>query len=184
VATVKQSGGDYSTLAAACAAGETTISIEGTWTVDDTAAVTIDTDNTTITCDTDSAHPGYWDETTNHYRLVCSSGSHCITLSGAYTATIDGLAIEQASTTTSAECIRAIPGSSDTVTIKNCLLQCSTNSTDQDCIYLGNNTNIGTVVVEQCMIWGANRAGIHMQNSRTAEHTGSLKVNSCTVLGS
>ena len=180
---VKQSGGTYSTLNAALAVADPsdTISIEGSWTIDDTTAASIADDNLTIETDASSKHPGYWDEATSqHYRLVVS-GSHALTLSGAYTLTIDGVAIEQSGTGTSDECFRCVPGSSDTVTIQNCILQCSTNTNQQDCIYTGYNTSIGVVDIEQCIIYGAARAGLNIQNFYTSTNSGTININSCTI---
>lgn len=186
--TVRQSGGDYSTLAAALAGVSSgdTISIEGSWTADDTSAVTINKD-ITIQVTGDSQHPGYWDETQNHYRLVVSSGSHCLTLNGAYSATLDGLAVEQATTSdNSAECFRCVPGTSDAVTIKNCLIWSSqaagASTANQDGVYLGYHTSIGTVTFENCIIIGAKRGGIEMQNNyNTSGNSGTVNVNSCTL---
>jgi hypothetical protein len=180
--TVKQSGGDHSTLASALssAIASDTISIEGSWTVDDTTNATVADDNLTIQTDASSKHPGYWDEATSqHYRLVETGGDHALTLNGAYTCTIDGLAIEQASSGgISDECFRCVPGTSDTVTVKNCLFYLSLNVEDQDGIYTGFNTNIGTVTIENSVIIGAGRGGVHSQNGNGG--TGALEVNSCT----
>jgi hypothetical protein len=181
---VKQSGGTYSTLASALSSANAsdTISIEGSWTVDDTSAATIADDNLTIQTDASSKHPGYWDEATSqHHRLVVSDGNHALTLNGAYTLTMDGVAIEQGGTGSSDEGFRCVPGTSDTVTIKNCLIQCSNNSADQDCIYTGYNTSIGTISLENTIIWGCHRAGIHLQNAHSTTATGTLDINSCTL---
>ena len=181
--TVKQTGGDHSTLNSAlvAAAPGDTISIEGTWTIDDTTAASIVDDNLTIQTSSGSKHPGHWDESLNHYRLVVSDGSHALTLSGAYTVTVDGLAIEQAGTGDSDEVFRVEPDASDTATIRNCLLQCSTNTDAQDCVYTGFNKTIGVVTVENCMIWGAARAGVDPQNYQSANHDGTININSCTI---
>ena len=71
--TVKQSGGNFSTLASALSDAGTgandIISIEGTWSIDDTDPCTVADDNITIQADTDSKHVGVEDESTNHYRF-------------------------------------------------------------------------------------------------------------------
>lgn len=181
--TVKQSGGDYPTLNAALVAADPSdvISIEGTWTIDDTTAATIADDNLTIETDADSLHPGYWDESQNHYRLVVGSisSAHALTLNGAYTLTLDGVAIEQDGTSASDECFRCVPGSSDTATSKNCLLRCSTNTDSQDCIYTGFNTTIGTVTLENCILYGAGRKGINVENFEIGAASGTVNINSC-----
>jgi hypothetical protein len=182
--TVKQSGGDYSSLSAALSAASNgdVISIEGTWTVDDSSAATI-SDDVTIETDEDSKHPGYYDTSQNHYRLRHTGGSHALTLSGSYTATIDGVVIVQASSGgTSDECFRCVPGTSDTVTIKNSILICELNVLQQDCIYTGFGTAIGTVTVENSILYGAARAGIHSQNNyQYSSDSGTINVNSCAI---
>lgn len=180
--TVRQSGGDYSTLAAALAAANAgdVISIEGAWTVNDTTAATINDDNITIQTDADSRHNGYYNVSDEHYRLVVS-GANALTVAGSYSATIDGLAIIQAGTGTSDEAIRCVPLPGDTVTIKNCLIACAFNALQQDGIYTGFNVSIGTVTVENCVIYACGRGGIHSQNGASATHSGTINVNSCTL---
>lgn len=185
MATVKQSGGDYSTLNAACVADETTISIEGTWTSADTTAVTVDTDNTTITTDADSKHSGYVEASPSYYRLSLSSSSHCITVSAVGTV-IDGIVIERDGATASAEGIRlsntTSNASTDAFTIKNSILYCETanQATDQDGIYIGNGN--GTINVENTIIMGFSRCGIHLQNySGGISCTTITNVTSCTI---
>jgi hypothetical protein len=110
------------------------------------------------------------------------SGNHALTLNGAYTATIDGIAIEQAGTGSSDEAFRCIPGTADAVTIKNSLLQCSTTTNQQDCIYLGFNVDVGTTTIEQCSLSGAGRGGVHSQVSYSAAKSGTLNINSCSIV--
>lgn len=175
MATVRATGGDYSSLNAALAASESSITCDDDFT--DTTAATVGAD-CTITASGDGAHAGRY-SSGNHYLLRVSGGSHSLTINGAYTVTIDGLVIEQASTTTSAEAIRCTPGTSDSVTIKNSILLCSTNTSQQDCIYTGFNQSVGTITLEGCYLYGAYRAGVNMQNSSTAVHSATLNVNSC-----
>ena len=76
VLTVKQSGGDYTTLNAAVAAAiaSDTISIEGAWTADDTTSVTWDV-ATSVTADASSKQIGRpWASGDTHYRLRPTSG--------------------------------------------------------------------------------------------------------------
>ena len=97
ILTVKQTGGDYSTLSTALAAADIgdTISIEGAWTVDDSTAVVVSDNNLIIKIgDLNSAHNGYWDTAENHYRLSSISSNHTITIS-AIGVTVDGLSIKQ-----------------------------------------------------------------------------------------
>ncbi len=181
--TVQQSGGDYTTLAAALSDTGTKngdiINIQGSWTIDDTSPAEV-TDSLTIQCLGASKHPGYWDTSQNHYRLRTTTSAHSLTLTGANDLTLDGIAVEQAGTTTSAEAFRCVPNTGRTATIKNSLFWCSTNTSEQDCIYTGFNTTIGTIALENCIIWGANRGGINSQNASTADRGGAVTVNSCT----
>jgi hypothetical protein len=185
--TVQQSGGDYTTLNAALSNASTgpndTINIQGSWTAADTTSATIIDDGLTIQCLGASKHPGYYDTAQNHYRLRTTGSGHSLTLSGNFGATIDGISIEQAGTTTSAEGFRCVPGSTKTVTIKNSLLWCSTSTSQQDCIYTGFNATIGTVDIQNSMIWRGHRGGVHSQNSFTANHGGAWKINSSTIWG-
>lgn len=176
---VKQSGGSYSTLASALSSANAgdTISIEGSWTVDDTNGATIADDNLTIQTDASSMHPGYWDETQQHYRLdISSSGAHSLTLDGSYTATIDGLAIQYSGSGNSRECFRCMPGTSDAVTIKNSILYQTGSHGDSDCLYIGYNSSFGTVTLENCVVHGAPRKGLH---SQTGSGSGQININSC-----
>ena len=83
--TVQEAGGDFTTLAAALADAGTvagdTITIQGPWTVDDTAAAVVADNNITVQISSDnvSYHDGFYSTVKNHYRLVVNSaGSHCI----------------------------------------------------------------------------------------------------------
>jgi hypothetical protein len=179
MATVRQSTGDYPTLNAALAASEAIINIDQAWTISDIVEAIFLAD-ASISISGPAMHPGYWNPALNHYRLVTTGTGHSLELSGAFTATIDGIAIEQGGTSTSSEVFRCVPGASDSVTIKNSLLRCSTNSNQQDCIYTGFNTTIGPVTIEQCILWGANRAGLHVQNNNG---NATVNVNSSTIWG-
>lgn len=171
--TVKQSGGDYSTLASALSNASTvandTISIEGTWTVDDTTAASVSDDNITIQTDASSKHPGYYDTTTNHYRLVISSGN-CITINNS-TTIIDGVAMSLTSTTSSDEGVR-VEGD---CTIKNCIIQATTATASQDGVYSWETTR--TTTLENCMIYGFGRGGSFPNSTSTGNV---CNINSCT----
>lgn len=169
--TVKQSGGNYSTLAAAlaaCNAGDV-VSIEGSWTVDDTSVCVVNDDNVTIQIgDGAAAHPGYWDTSQNHYRLVtASNGSHAINVTGSGVI-IDGLAIKQNSTGNSDEAIRI--ANDGTNTIKNCLITSGKGASSQDGIY-SYHAYHPTVHIQNCIIWGFTRGGIGYQHYSPAPST-------------
>ena len=178
MATVRQSGGDYSSLATALAAGEAVVDIDQAWTVADTtpAAFTADC---VITVSGAARHPGYIDYASNHYRLVVST-DHCLELSGAFSATVDGLCIEQAGANSSDECFRCRPGTADTVDIIDTIMHCSTNTSSQDCLYTGANMAIGTINATQCCFAGAGRGGVHIQNNyQAATYDATINLNSC-----
>lgn len=181
--TVQQVGGDFTTLNAGLADAGTgagdTITIQGPWTVDDTAVCTVADDNITtqIVAGNVSYHNGLYDESNQHYRLVCaSSGSHCIQVNNTG-CTIDGLVIVQASIGTSDESIRhAVSGG--TTTIKRCILTAAGDIEDQDGIFIGSIN--GTIDVENCIVYRWGRAGIHSQNS-TDFTTHTYNINSCSI---
>lgn len=184
MATVQQTDGDYPSLQAACAAAESVIDIQGLWTVPDTADAAIIAD-TVITCDSQSRHPGYWDTAQQHYRLVVSNDNHALQLNGAFTATIDGVAIcqDSAALGVSYEGFRCMPNSTDSVIIRDCLIWCSNDIDQQDCIYTGSNKEAGDITVEQCMLWGAGRSGINWHVGLNGAYSGILNVNSCSIWG-
>lgn len=187
--TVKQSGGDYSSLAAAVAAASTDdiISIEGSWSIDDTTKVVVASgvNNLTIKIgDSAAAHPGYWDTSQNHYRLVVSGtagADNCININAEGTV-IDGLAIKQNGTGNDSEGIRCTNGGTNT--IKNCLITCSnaSGSTDHDGIYFLYTSN-PTITIENCIIWGFNRRGIGFDQTATNAYSATVNINSCTIYG-
>lgn len=177
--TVKQSGGDFTALASALADGGTgsgdTISIEGSWTVNDTAAATVSDANITIETDADS----YVDPTNllspSHYRLRHSGGSHCITVSSGG-CTIDGLESQQATTTGGSDEVIRI-NNTGTTTIENCVIWAAQQYSDQDGIY---RDSTATVNIENCIIFNFGRCGIDLQNYDSSA-TITFNVNSCTV---
>lgn len=174
IITVKQSDGDYSTLSDALdnANVNDTISIEGTWTVDDSTTCTVADSGLTITTDADSKCDPFAVSSPSHYRLRTSSG-HSITIS--YAVTIEGVEIGNTSTTTSDECIR-IDANSITLTCTDCILYFTSRNDQQDLIY-GNNRNSLTVVLTNCIGWNAYRAAVDIW--RAAVSTADVDINSC-----
>lgn len=175
--TVKQSGGDYSSLNAAllaCAASDT-ISIEGSWTVSDTTPCVITQPELTIRIgDSLSAHPGYWNTSQNHYRLVVSTGI-AIDVNGGM-ATIDGLAISQNGSGNGL----AISKSSS-FWFKNLLLSCTSPSGSQDGIYF-RYTHNQIVYVNNCVITGWPNSGIKFsQHGNKTDGSSECYVNSCLL---
>jgi hypothetical protein len=181
MATVRQTGGDYSSLNAALAAAESTITIDQAWTARDDTAATVTAD-CTITVSGGALHSGYFLESDDHYRLSVTA-AHCLTINGAYTVTITGMAIHNRGVGSSEECIRCVPGTSDTVTLNQCILVCDGIIEQQDCIYAGFNTSIGTITLNNCTLQGAARFGIHSQNNySTSSQSGTINVNHCTIM--
>lgn len=177
--TVRQAGGDFSTLASALADAGTApndiISIEGLWTVDDDDGATVSDDGITIQTDNDSYHGGVYDEANNHYRLEVSSGVNCLTVNNTG-CIVDGLAINQASLGASAECIR-MGADEGILDVNNCILTASNNVSDQDGLFSSVEV---TVNVENCIIYGFARAGIHNQQSSGGLGS-TYNINSTTI---
>lgn len=182
--TVQQVGGDFSTLASALADAGTgagdTITIQGAWTIDDTVAAIVADDNITIIISQSnpSYHNGIYDESANHYRLEVSGASHNITVNNTG-CVIDGPAINSASATVSQECFR-MAINAGTLTISNCLILSSVDANDKDGVYAGN---LGcTINIENCMIYGYNRAGLHGQASSVpGPRIQTWNINSCSI---
>ena len=179
--TVQQSGGDFTTLDAALTdadrADDDTIDIQGIWSVADTTAAT--TQEAGLIIQIAVANASYHDGVYNpgdHYRLAVSGGGHCLTINNTG-CTIDGLAISQDSTTTSAEGIRLAINSGST-TIKNCIIQATNVTADQDGVFMGNIA--GTCIVFNTIIYGFGRAGLDGQMT-SGTRTQNWDVNSCDV---
>ena len=182
MATVKESGGDYGTLRLAIESGEeTSISIEGTFNdlPHETAAITWDHANCTVTCDSDAQ----WDPSkprtggSYHHALHVSSGSHCITIS-AGTASLQGIEVKQRSSTSSAECIRI--AASITVNIEDCLIWTDNDTADQDGVYTYYLYSV-TLNLTNCCIVDCYRAGLNWQKYGTGNLDTEFNINSCTI---
>lgn len=177
--TVRQDGsGDFTTLAAALADAGTgagdTITIDGLWTINDTAAATVADDNILIIINPSdpSYHDGVYDITREHYRLR-NDGTFSITVNNDG-CTIDGLAISQGGGS-SDEGVR-MAASGGVLNVENCIIWGDTNVADQDGIF--SNVTC-TVNVINCIIYDWGRGGIKSQPSAGVTQT--WNVNSCTV---
>ena len=175
--TVKSSGGDYATLALACnnASDGDTISIEGTWSADDTSAATLANDNVTIEADSDSKTPGYVAASPTNYRLVVGGGSHALTVTGTG-CTVRGIEIDKSTSTNSDECIR-VGANSVTLTVDKCLLHGAHSTNNSDGIYTSQATT--TLNVTNCVFYNFYRTGIHVQRGSTPSSI-TINANSCT----
>jgi len=180
--TVQQSGGDFTTLATALSDAGTTagdiITIQGSWTIDDTANCSVNDDNITVQIASDNAsyHNGVYNESDNHYRLACvTNGDECVEVFNTG-CVIDGLVIFQDSTGNSDECIR-MSNTGGTITVKNCIIR-GTSQSDKDGIYAANIAC--TYNIDNCIIYDFARAGTHGQMSSTAI-TQTWNINSCSI---
>lgn len=150
-------GGDYTTLAAAVAANQTDIEIQGIWSSAETANITIDDANTSIVATgaakvTIARHIA---GSPNHYRIEDNSGGHVFTIS-AGGIHIEGIEIHQTGSGSSDECVRH--NTSGAVTLKKCILWGDRGAADQDGIYF--NATGGTLTLENCILYNFRRAGV------------------------
>ncbi len=175
--TVAESGGNYTTLASAMAdAGREdgdTITITGTWSVADTAAVTVQDDNQTITADANSAHAGKETGSPTYYRLAVGA-AHCITMGNDVNGQlIEKFVILQTGTGSSDEGLRT---ANNTFTLRNLIFRATgASGADQDGIHQGGNN--ATVTIEQCYFTDFRRGGITKQSSGTS----TININSCGI---
>ena len=188
---VKQSPGvgEYGSLSAAVsAAGSSdTISIQGSWTVDDgiTSNIQVTDANLTIITDSSARHPGYYDESQNHYRLVVNDTATYGLDIRADGVTITGLAINCAGTTTGKSAIfinTSMPDNS-TLDINDCVLYHSGSGSNSDGIASSIVDNM-TCTVTNTVIHSWAQHGIHPQlwvSGGAATQT--YDVNSCTIWG-
>ncbi len=105
-----------------------------------------------------------------------NNGSHVFTVSEDFTQ-IENIEIQQDSTGGSDEAIRITTGIND-VLISRCILWTDQGISDQDGIYSGDWAM--DAVVDNCVIYGFRRAGIHGQNFSGAA-TQDWDVHFCTI---
>lgn len=147
----------------------------------DTTAITIDgfTGNSVtnyIKVHTSAAARHAGKAGTSGYRLITSTGgSHSIHVKEAYTR-IEGLEIKQASTGSSDEGIRV---ETTHAKIRNCVIWTDGATADQDGIFTGLWA-ITSLEIENCIIYGWTRAGIHLQNYDQS-YTQNVYVRNCTI---
>ena len=177
MATVGSDGGtyDYSSVAAALTANETTIEIQGTWSAADTTTHTISAGAvlTTITATGSAATPRAVGASPTHWRHRPTSG-HCWTLNSDCTFT--ALDIESQSTTTSDEIIRLNAANVDLIADK-CLLGFNSANSQQDIVYNNNKTAV-TTALTNCMIKNPGRSV--MGHYGTAARDSDWDMNSCS----
>jgi len=114
---------------------------------------------------------------TGHARVRgSSSGSHVFTVSEDFTV-IEYLEIQQDSTGESDEGIR-ITSNIDNVLISRCIIWTDQSISDSDGVYLGNWP--ATYSIDNCIIYGFNRGGIHCQNYN-GSNAQTANIDYCTV---
>jgi hypothetical protein len=177
--TVCSSGCDYTTLEAAISANEADILITEGQDENPSATMTIDTANTVVEVSAAARHPGWRTSSPSHYRVTPAGTFHVFTIT-ADNVTLIGLDIEQAGSTTSAECIRYDPGANSNLTIRDCLFK-TADVSQQDCIYVTDN-DFDDLTVENCIFWGARRNSINVEFFSVSgpSDQGVVNVNSCT----
>ena len=177
--TVKQAAGDYSSLKAAIDANETTIDIEGTWTVDDnyTGSCVIDAGNaTTITCDSDSrnlAYPhigvGTW------YRLRKTDSGHMFTLNDDLT--MFGVDAQHEAAAISDEIFRVSTGGI-AVDLDSCGMGYDEREGNGQCdVFLVTVSGAIDLVVTNCWTYNADRAVWSLDDVNNSGST--IDINSC-----
>lgn len=116
---------------------------------------------------------------TGHARVRSSStGAHVFIIGEQYVR-IENIEIRQDSTGASDEGIRLLNGS-DNALISRCIIWTNRNVSDQDGIYSGNSAI--NVSVDNCVIYGWRRAGIHAQNhSSFSASTQNWNIDFCTI---
>ena len=178
--TVKESGGDYTSLNSALNnvnAGDT-ISIEGTFSSADTTACSTADDNLTITTDADAktTPARHAAASPDHYRLEVGSGPHAFTLNNAGLS-MTGVEIYQHGGS-SDECIR-ISSCNGTLDLTDCILYTSHDASDMDCVYWNNGTEASHVATfTNCLIYNAERSPLHVYSCN-----GGIEINviACTI---
>jgi len=129
-----------------------------------------------LTTDPANRHSGV--AGTGHGRMRGNTnGSHVLTVSADFTR-IDWLEIQQDSTGNSNEGIRVTANVNDAL-ISYCIVWTDQNVSDQDGIYMGNW--LGQVSIDNCIIYGFNRANIHPQRYGTAGAQ-TWNVDHCTIV--
>jgi hypothetical protein len=187
--SVKQSGGDYTSLAAAeaASANNDTIEISGAWTADDTNAVTISNTDITVQAVGDSKVNPATLGSPSHYRLRVNVNAPVIDVASSKSATFDGLEVKNSNTGTSARGITqtvSTNGHHSTITVKNCVIYAGAVSSNQRGTDFQNDKAATCYFnIENCIVfnWGRNgiRAGSSINSTSNINH---LNINSCTIL--
>lgn len=111
-------------------------------------------------------------------RMRGSAGGHVIEIDESYVR-IEHLEIQQDSSGSSDEGIRIRSNVTDVV-VSRCIIWSSANTNDQDGVYAGNWT-VTNICIDNCIIYGFGRAGIHAQNYN-GNRDQSWFIDHCTLI--
>ena len=171
--TIKKTDGQYSTIASWEAATNLNSGTD-IWkgVISDNEEynenVTIDTVGSSLnayvwlTSDPANRHAGV--AGTGHARIRGSAGGHVLTIAAADYARVDWLEIQQDSDVTSDEAIRINSGAENILLSYLILWTDNVANEDMDGIYWGTGSSV-TVSIDNSIIYGWGRAGIHSQNT-------------------
>ncbi len=171
-ATIKQSGGDYTSINAfitnVATGGGDTGTISGTWSVDDTASVTWDTAVIIVATGSSKQIGRPFQSGDTHYRHREGAG-HAFTV----TADVDikDVDIQSDSTGVSDELFRSAGAAS--ITLINCQLGFTGNTDQQDVVYTEDNTT-KTYFFEQCFFYDVGRSVV---DAASGAEVGTLTIN-------
>lgn len=176
--SVRESGGDYTTLEAAVENASTVdgdvITISGTWSSREDTRIAV-ADALTIQATGDSKHYGRaWQTGDTHYQhrsTSNTSGDHSFTITDTGSIVFDGLDIQHAGTGVSNEIFRN--NVSNTLLVKNSVLGFNSRTDQQDIYY---NEQVANVTFENCMFYNAYRAVVDLYNHANGSV---VNINSC-----
>jgi len=180
-ATIKQAGGDFSSINAFIADAGTVAgdigTIDGQWTVDDTTAVTWNEAViiTAIGLSKQSGRPWRTGDTTYRHRVTTG---HAIDLTAAVD--ISEINIQSESTVSSDEILH-VSSINHNTTVKNCQLGFTGNIIQQDIMTAQGIETTVVVLFEQCFFYDVGRTIYNFQNTG-AEVTIVVNFNSCAAL--
>lgn len=153
---IQESGGDFTSLDAAFDSGSTAgadvFEIAGSWTANDTTAVSWSKAVTVNVTGSSKNTNGYPGRENGSYRLVNASG-HMFTVTA--DVVINDMDMMSASTGESDEIFRVNSGGHD-VTCRRCLIGFEANIAEQDLVY--NDSGPNTITFESCIFYNVGRS--------------------------
>lgn len=192
--TVKQSGGEFTTLASALADAGTaagdTIEISGSWTVDDTACAAVVDSNITIQAVGSSKCLGYASPSTGWYRLrTATTDTESLLINAVSGTVVDGLEVRQNGDNTATDmemyAFRGLGTPTGSLTFRNCLAWSTVVPTyyNHSGFYVSlAAAQVVSVTYENCIAYGFYNKGFSFRNSSGISGTNLTGyLNSCTV---